>query len=139
MKLNPKNIFFNISVFAFGITLSWLTFSFAVESNQANKIDNYEYKGIIYKSNKIYKYENSQEARLTLAIKQVLAQNPETSILNLNVTAVGSRITISGKAENKDQIQKAVNLTLAIPGVKEVISTVVIDPTIQISNSNQLL
>ena len=140
MKQKVKNILFLLSVFTCGIVLSWLTFTYAIELNQGNNItDNYEYKGIIYRANKTYNNPLSKEAQITLSIKQALAENPETAFLNLHITTVGSRITISGKAENKDQIQSAIDTALKIPGVKEVISTVVIDPNIQMSSGNQLL
>ena len=139
MKQKTKNILFLLSVFTCGIVLSWLTFTYAIELNQGNVADNYEYKGIIYRVNQTYNNPLSKEAQITLSIKQALAENPETAVLNLHITTVGSRITISGKAENKDQIQSAIDTALKIPGVKEVISTIVIDPNIQLSSGNQLL
>jgi len=95
----------------------------------------------------IYKVKETLETGLsglngfsiTESAKNALAENPATSTLNLNITTVGSRITLSGKAEYKEQITSAVDCVIKIPGVKEVISTVVIDPEIYITSKSPLL
>ena len=123
-----------------GVLVSWLAFGQAIELNIKDKSqNNFEKIGIIYRSNDIHKISNSKESLLTEQIKKVLAENPKTAALDLNITTSGSRITISGKADNKDQIQSAIQATLKIPGVKEVISTVVVDPDGEISSKNSLL
>lgn len=123
-----------------GIVVSWLTFGFAVELKIKNKVkNNLENIGVIYRANKICESTKSVEGELSQTIKQVLAKNPETATLNLNIVTVSSRITISGKAEDKKQIQSAIQTILNVQGVKEVISTVVVDPDIHIANKNTLL
>ena len=123
-----------------GIAISWMTFGFATELKIKNKIENgFEKAGIIYRCNESCENSKLIESELSQLVKQVLAENPKTATLNLNIVTVGSRITISGKAENREQIKSAVQTTLKIPGVKEVISTVVIDPDIEIAHKNSLL
>ena len=123
-----------------GILVSWLAFGQATELNTKEKVgNNLEKIGIIYRLNETHQISSSKESILTEQIKKALAEDPRTATLNLNITTSGSRITISGKADNKEQIQSAVQDTLRIPGVKEVISTVVIDPGGEITSRNSLL
>lgn len=129
-----------ISFIFLGIAISWLTFGLALDLNPRNKSqNNLESVGVIYRANDTHKVTKSAEAELTELIKKSLAENPKTATLSLNITTVGSRITISGKAENKDQIKNAIQTALKIPGVKEVISTVVVDPAIEIAAKDPLL
>ena len=135
-----KNILKISSFILLGITISWLTFSLASDINIKNTSEtNLEKIGILYRSNETHKITKSHEAELTESIKQRLAVNPKTATLNLRISTVGSRITISGKAENKDQILSTIRTALKTPGVKEVISTVVIDPEIKITSKDPLL
>lgn len=123
-----------------GVLISWLTFGLALDLNTVNKSENnLERIGIFYRSNEIHKSTRASEGTLTEKIKEHLAKNPKTATLNLNITTVGSRITISGKAENKEQIKSAIQTALKTPGVKEVISTVVIDPEVKITSEDPLL
>ena len=104
-------------------------------------------KTTINDSGIVYKVKEISETRIpelkgmsiTESVKNALAENPGTSTLNLNIATVGSRITLSGKAEYKEQIISAVDCVLKIPGVKEVISTIVIDPEIYITGKSLLL
>jgi osmotically-inducible protein OsmY len=121
-----------------GVTISWITFGLSAELNTKNK-NTLEEIGIFYRANELYKNPKSSEAAITQIIKEALAQNPKTSTLNLNITTVGSRVTLSGKAEDREQIQTAIQIVLSIPGVKEVISTVVVDHDIKIANKEALL
>lgn len=98
-----------------------------------------ESMGVIYRSNDYQERTSILESELTHKIKQALAKNPDTSVLNLNVSTVGPRVTISGKAENTEQIKSAIDIVLDTPGVGEVISTVVVDPDIQIAGKGSLL
>lgn len=131
--------FFKISTFILiGIAISWLTFGLASELNTKSK-NNLEDIGILYRANELYKNSKITEAAITILIREALAQNPKTSTLNLNITTVGSRVTISGKAEYKEQIQTVIQTALQIPGVREVISTVVVDHDIKIANKEAVL
>ena len=135
-----KNILKISSFILLGIAISWLTLGLASDINIKNTSEtNLEKIGILYRSNEIHKITKSHEAELTESIKQRLAVNPKTATLNLRISTVGSRITISGKAESKDQILSAIRTALKTPGVKEVISTVVIDPEIKITSKDPLL
>lgn len=67
-------------------------------------------KGVIYKENELITMTDMAESELAVKIKQALAENPRTSILNLSVNIVGSRVTLSGKAESGEQIQCAVEM-----------------------------
>ena len=135
-----KLLFKNISFVSLGVAISWLTLGLASDINIKNTSENnLEKIGILYRSNEIHKITKSHEAELTESIKQRLAVNPKTATLNLRISIVGSRITISGKAENRDQILSAIRTVRKIPGVKEVISTVVIDPEIKITSKDPLL
>ena len=118
--------------------------SFKPECNlyAKNQIEtNINDSGIIYKVKEIPEtgIPELKEISITESVKNVLAENPRTSTLNLNIATVGSRITLSGKAEYKEQIISAVECVLKIPGVKEVISTVVVDPEIHITSKSSLL
>lgn len=113
-----------------------LSFKPQVSSLQSKDL---EQVGIIYRSNGIQSMTRYVESELTREIKKALAENPRTSTLNLSVNIVGSRVTLSGKAESKDQIFNAIKTTLETPGVKDVVSTVVIDPDIQIAGKGSLL
>ncbi|MBI1859017.1 MAG: BON domain-containing protein [Candidatus Melainabacteria bacterium] len=109
--------------------------SFTSNKNQ----EDLENKGVIYRSNGYQEGTSILESELTHKIKQALAKNPNTAVLNLNVSTVGPRVTISGKAENTEQIKSAIDIVLDTPGVGEVISTVVVDPDIQIAGKGSLL
>jgi len=131
--------FFKVSTFILvGVVISWLTFGLSAELNTKSK-NTLEEIGIIYRANELCKNSKSTEIAITQIIKEALAQNPKTSTLNLNITTVGSRVTLSGKAEDREQIQAAIQIVLSIPGVKEVISTVVVDHDIKIANKEALL
>ena len=104
-----------------------------------NSEENLESVGIIYRMNEKSMTTDVTEKELSTLIKEALATSPETATLNLSVVVVGSRITISGKAEEKGQIESAIKKALEVPGVKEVISTIVIDPETGLANNGSFL
>ena len=141
MKYLTKASYIASIVLLSGVTYGSFNIGHILNSKVINKTGSgLEKLGIIYRSNKSCKtLMLDSETQLAQLVKEALTKNPKTATLNLNITTVGSRITISGKAENKKQIQSAIQTTLKVPGVKEVISTVVIDPKMQIASKDSLL
>lgn len=100
---------------------------------------NLEKLGVYYKRSKKKSNRSISDVGISNTIKNILAEDPSTSSLDLNIKVVGARVTISGKAESKKQIKKIVDIALKTDGVREVVSTVIVDPHISTAGGNSFL
>jgi len=64
------------------------------------------------------------DARITTTIKAKLVADPDLSAISISVTTTDGKVTLSGSVTSPDKIAKAIQLAMAVDGVKEVVSTI---------------
>jgi len=68
------------------------------------------------------------ETRITATIKAKLVKDPALSALRISVNTTDGVVTLSGSVDSADQIEQAKQLALQTEGVREVKSTLQVDP-----------
>lgn len=66
------------------------------------------------------------DAAITARIKAQLARDKDLSVLDINVSTLGRKVTLSGKADSPQDVARAVDIALNTEGVKEVVSAIAI-------------
>ncbi|GEM_PF-236801 len=66
------------------------------------------------------------DAAITARIKAQLARDKDLSALDINVSTLDRKVTLSGKAYSPQEVAKAVDIALNTEGVKEVVSAIAI-------------
>ena len=72
--------------------------------------------------------ETIDDATITTRVKTALLNDPEVGGLRIDVDTALGVVTLSGVAKTRAEEQKAVALARRIPGVKDVRSTLTINP-----------
>ncbi|OGW50143.1 MAG: hypothetical protein A2Z50_06010 [Nitrospirae bacterium RBG_19FT_COMBO_42_15] len=68
----------------------------------------------------------ADDAAITARIKTELAKDKGLSVLDINVSTLDRKVTLSGKVNSPQEVAKAVDIALNTKGVKEVVSAIVI-------------
>ena len=68
------------------------------------------------------------DARTTAAIKLKFAAEPELSALQISVDTTAGLVTLAGKVKSAELAERAVNMAQSVGGVREVKSTLQINP-----------
>ena len=68
------------------------------------------------------------DARTTGAIKVKLAADPDLSALQISVDTTAGVVTLAGRVKSPELVDKAVNLAKSVDGVREVKSTLQVNP-----------
>ena len=68
------------------------------------------------------------DTRTTAAIKLKLAAEPELSSLQISVDTTAGIVTLAGKVKSPELAERAVNVAQSVDGVREVKSTLQINP-----------
>ena len=68
------------------------------------------------------------DARTTAAIKLKLAAEPDLSALQISVDTTAGLVTLAGKVKSAELAEKAVNVAQSVNGVREVKSTLQVNP-----------
>ena len=66
------------------------------------------------------------DAAITARIKAQLARDKDLSALDINVSTLDRKVTLSGKADSPQDVARAVDIALNTEGVKEVVSAIAI-------------
>ncbi|MEK6679844.1 MAG: BON domain-containing protein [Nitrospirota bacterium] len=66
------------------------------------------------------------DAAITARIKAQLARDKDLSVLDINVSTLDRKVTLSGKADSPQDVARAVDIALNTEGVKEVVSAIAI-------------
>ena len=66
------------------------------------------------------------DAAITARIKAQLARDKDLSALDINVSTLDRKVTLSGKAYSPQEVARAVDIALNTEGVKEVVSAIAI-------------
>ena len=72
--------------------------------------------------------ESMSDAAITAKIKSKYALNKEVSALNISVNTTAGVVTLSGYVSSSENIAKAIVLAMETDGVREVISTLQVQP-----------
>jgi hyperosmotically inducible protein len=64
---------------------------------------------------------------ITASIKSKFAASPEVSALSIDVDTTDGRVTLSGKVNSAEEVNRAVEIASTVEGVRQVISTLLID------------
>ena len=67
--------------------------------------------------------ENTQDARITGAIKARLLSEPGVSSMGIDVNTTGGLVTLAGTVNSHEEVAKAMRIALETDGVVKVIST----------------
>ncbi|MBI5180736.1 MAG: BON domain-containing protein [Nitrospirae bacterium] len=66
------------------------------------------------------------DAAITARIKAQLARDKGLSLLDINVSTLNRKVTLSGKANSPQEVARAVDIALNTEGVKEVVSAIAV-------------
>ncbi len=66
------------------------------------------------------------DAAITAKIKTQLARDKDLYALDINVSTLDRKVTLSGKANSPQEVAKAVDIALNTEGVKEVVSAIAV-------------
>lgn len=69
------------------------------------------------------------DARITAEIKSEFALDKELSALRISVNTTDGVVTLAGSASSAEEIKRAMNISLATEGVREVASTIQVKQT----------
>lgn len=72
--------------------------------------------------------ETIDDATITTRVKTALLNDPDVGGMRMDVDTTQGVVTLSGVAKSRGEEDKAVAIARRIPGVKDVRSTLVIDP-----------
>jgi hyperosmotically inducible protein len=72
--------------------------------------------------------ETIDDATITARVKTALLNDPEVGGLKIDVDTTLGVVTMSGIVKSRAEEQRAVQLARGIPGVREVRSTLVVEP-----------
>jgi hypothetical protein len=67
------------------------------------------------------------DVTITASIKSKFAASPEVSALSIDVDTTDGRVTLSGKVNSAEEVNRAVEIASTVEGVRQVISTLLID------------
>lgn len=66
------------------------------------------------------------DAAITARVKRHLANDRQLSGLDINVSTLDGKVTLSGRADSPQDVARAVDIALNTEGVKEVVSSIVV-------------
>ena len=72
--------------------------------------------------------ETMDDATITTRVKTALLNDPQVGGMRIDVNTTQGVVTLSGVAKSRDEEQKAVEVARRTPGVKDVRSTLVVNP-----------